>query len=80
MLRCLSWYREYRSLQPSACRYLPTCSSYAAEAIEVHGVLRGSGLALRRIGRCHPLGGHGLDPVPAPKAPRSPKGLRNHHA
>jgi putative membrane protein insertion efficiency factor len=46
------------------CRFLPTCSEYATEAIEKHGVICGGGLALRRIGRCHPWGSSGFDPVP----------------
>jgi putative membrane protein insertion efficiency factor len=49
---------------PSACRYHPTCSAYAAEALRVHGVVRGSLLAAGRLGRCHPWGAGGLDPVP----------------
>jgi len=48
----------------SNCRYQPTCSSYAIEALQVHGVLRGTWLAVKRIGRCHPWGGSGYDPVP----------------
>lgn len=49
---------------PSACRYTPTCSEYALEALRRHGPLKGLWLAIRRICRCHPWGGCGHDPVP----------------
>ena len=49
---------------PPACRFYPSCSEYAREAVEKWGILRGLGLTARRLARCHPLGGHGFDPVP----------------
>lgn len=58
-------YRSWISpLTPPSCRFTPTCSAYALEALDRHGALRGSWLALRRILRCHPWGGSGHDPVP----------------
>lgn len=50
-------------LMPS-CRYSPSCSEYGIEAIRKHGAIKGGWLGLKRIGRCHPWGGHGHDPVP----------------
>ncbi|MAY82669.1 MAG: membrane protein insertion efficiency factor YidD [Flavobacteriales bacterium] len=50
------------------CRYQPTCSQYAVEALKIHGPLKGGWLGLKRILSCHPWGGHGYDPVPKPKS------------
>ena len=57
-------YQLCRGNRISPCRYVPSCSHYALEAIERHGVLRGSWLSVRRIARCNPLGRFGFDPVP----------------
>lgn len=51
-------------LTPATCRYLPTCSHYAKEALEKHGLFKGGKLAIKRIFSCHPWGGSGFDPVP----------------
>jgi len=59
-----AWQLLLAPVLPPSCRYLPSCSHYADEAISRHGALRGSWLALRRICRCHPWGGSGYDPVP----------------
>lgn len=73
----ISFVRFYQKaispFTPAACRFVPTCSEYAREALERHGALHGGGLALRRILRCHPWGGHGYDPVPdGPRAAAGP--------
>jgi uncharacterized protein len=61
---------------PPSCRFLPTCSEYAMEALDRHGIVRGTLLALLRLARCNPLGGSGYDPVPEQFAYRLTKRLR----
>lgn len=61
---CRAWKRYVSPSLPPACRFEPTCSEYAAEAVELHGVVHGSWLALRRLARCHPFARAGFDPVP----------------
>jgi putative membrane protein insertion efficiency factor len=64
-LALLTGYKLLLSpLFAGSCRFLPTCSDYAREAVVTHGVLKGTWLAARRLGRCHPLGSSGVDPVP----------------
>lgn len=58
-------YRNFISpLTPASCRYEPTCSGYAQEALKKHGIIKGGYLAVKRIFSCHPWGGSGYDPVP----------------
>ena len=64
LLSLVHFYQAARFGRPSSCRYVPTCSAYAVEALERHGALRGARLTVRRLSRCHPWGGHGADPVP----------------
>lgn len=54
----------FSPMYAGSCRFVPSCSQYAAEAVSIHGALYGGMLAVRRVARCHPLGGKGLDPVP----------------
>ncbi len=71
LVKAIKAYQKLTSGRPSPCRFYPSCSSYAAEAIEIHGAWRGVGLAARRLSRCRPLGPHGVDLVPEPKKARS---------
>ena len=64
VLALIRLYQLLRAGRPSPCRFLPSCSVYAAEAVERHGAMRGGFMALRRVSRCHPWGGAGYDPVP----------------
>jgi len=64
LLRGYKW--ALSPMLPAACRYVPTCSEYAIEAIERHGALGGSASAARRLLRCHPFASGGFDPVPLP--------------
>lgn len=68
----LRFYKRFISpFLPRACRYYPTCSVYAAEAILRHGVLKGCWLAAKRLVRCNPWGGFGYDPVPPARQPKA---------
>jgi uncharacterized protein len=64
LLGAIHFYQAVRSGKPSPCRFVPSCSEYACEAIVTHGATRGSLLAIRRILRCNPFGSRGFDPVP----------------
>ncbi|CAM4308958.1 membrane protein insertion efficiency factor YidD [Saccharibacillus endophyticus] len=69
----IRFYRKFISpLTPPSCRFVPTCSAYALEAVEIHGAAKGSWLAAKRIAKCHPLHAGGYDPVP-PRVARAPK-------
>jgi putative membrane protein insertion efficiency factor len=63
-LAAIRAYQGVRAGAPSPCRFYPSCSAYAIEAIEQHGARRGVLLAIRRVARCRPLGGRGIDLVP----------------
>ena len=65
MIATIKLYQKCLSpLLPNVCRYTPSCSQYFIEALQIHGVLKGTWLGIKRISRCHPWGGSGYDPVP----------------
>jgi putative membrane protein insertion efficiency factor len=72
LARLLMWpvrvYQLVRADRPSPCRHVPSCSTYALEALESHGPAKGTWLGMRRLLRCHPWGTSGYDPVPERKA------------
>ena len=68
LLRGIDFYQRLTAHRPSPCRYVPTCSEYGREALETHGAARGGWLTVRRLSRCHPLGGFGFDPVPTERS------------
>ena len=63
LISAIRGYQLARAGRPSGCRFIPSCSEYAVRAVEVHGAVRGSSMAARRLLRCRPWGGHGVDPV-----------------
>lgn len=71
LIGMIRFYQKHISSKTApACRFSPTCSQYAIEAIERFGIFKGTGLAIWRILRCNPWGGHGYDPVPEKKKKR----------
>lgn len=73
LLLALLWlYQRTALVRAPRCRFYPTCSHYAVDAVRVHGALRGTWLATRRVGRCHPWNPGGIDPVPPPPARQDP--------
>ncbi len=72
LIALIDLYRRFISpMLPAACRFHPSCSSYARDAVELHGVVRGSAMAVWRLMRCQPFSRGGFDPVPLPNRPRA---------
>jgi putative membrane protein insertion efficiency factor len=75
LVAVITGYRRFVSpMFPPRCRFLPSCSAYALEAVQSHGAARGCWLAARRLSRCHPFHAGGLDPVPTGREPVPPPG------
>jgi putative membrane protein insertion efficiency factor len=72
LVRLIEWYQRSMEGRPSPCRFTPSCSAYAHEALVVHGRRRGLWLTVRRLARCRPFGPSGFDPVPDPPLPAPP--------
>ena len=70
LLGMIAWYQRAFEGRPSPCRFFPSCSAYATEALQVHGTARGLMLTLRRLSRCRPFGPSGFDPVPESRPPQ----------
>lgn len=77
-LDSINWYQRLVEGRPSPCRFFPSCSSYAAEAFQVHGTRRAMWLTIRRLLRCRPFGPSGFDPVPEPADDRQRVARRPH--
>jgi uncharacterized protein len=73
LVRMVLWYQRLFEGRPSPCRFTPSCSAYALEALEAHGTGRGLTLTLRRLLRCRPFGPSGWDPVPEPRHTCTPQ-------
>jgi uncharacterized protein len=71
LITLVRFYQRLRAGRAAPCRFYPSCSAYALEALEIHGALRGSWLAVRRVLRCRPFGPHGIDLVPESRHARS---------
>ena len=69
LLRTIKVYQAFSAVRPLRCRFLPTCSAYAVEAVVSHGALRGAWYAVCRLAKCRPFGPHGFDPVPPARVP-----------
>jgi putative membrane protein insertion efficiency factor len=72
LIRMVLWYQRAFEGRPSPCRFTPSCSTYAREALELHGTGRGLWLTVRRLLRCRPFGPSGFDPVPEPRPATDP--------